>query len=210
MVVIAVAVLLLTHKSNGNGTTGPDGIVATAGVFSFHIDPPQALATSADSNPDKADKAAKPAASAVEKLIHDFYVKAYLDPAEWTNGAYADAFAGFSDGAKAKAMSQLDAMTAGTTAADTIATIKEKDAHLREKVLMDPNGQPNSVVAVVTFEATVNLKDGTVGTMLSQGQYILEKAGSGWQVTSFSVTRTDHGAKTSAGSGTATPTGSSS
>ena len=75
---------------------------------------------------------------------------------------------------------------------------------------MDPNGQPNSVVAVVTFQATVALKDGTSGTMMSQGQFILEKAGSGWQITAFSVTRTDQGSKTSASSGTATPTGASS
>ena len=60
-------------------------------------------------------------------------------------------------------------------------------------------------MAVVTFTASADMKDGTAGTLTSQGQYILEKTSSGWKVTSFSVTRDDKGAK-AAGSGTATPT----
>ena len=205
--VVVVAILLLSHKGGGPGPDGGSGgILPTAGAFSFHIDPPQALYTAADTNADKANKAAKPAAVAAEKLIHDFYVKAYLSPAEWTNGAYADVFDSFSPAAKAEAMKQLDVMTAGRAAADIFASIQASNAHLREKVLMDPNGQPYSVVAVVTFDAAASLKDGTAGTLSSEGQYILQKAASGWQVTSFSVTRSDRPAKASpAGSG-ATPT----
>jgi hypothetical protein len=210
---VAVAVLgIVLFSGNGNGSqpSGSDAIPPTAGVFSFHIDPPQALVTAAGASADKANKAAKPAASAAEKIVHDFYVRAYLDPTQWTGGAYANTFDAFSAGAKAQAMKQLDVMTAGTAASDTFSSIKEKEAHLKEKVLMDPAGQPNSVVAVVTFEATAALKDGTSGTLTSQGQYILEKVGSGWQITAFSVTRTGQKSKAPGGTGTATATATSS
>jgi hypothetical protein len=204
--VIAVAILLLTRKGDGTpGDDGDGGVTPTTAHFTFKIDPPQALITSPDTNPAKADKVAKPAASQAEKLIHDFYVNAFLNTGAWTDGAYTGVFNDFSNGAKAKAVDQLDVMTAGTAAADTFDSIKAKDASLKEKVLIDPNGQPYSVVAVVSFSATVNLKDGTTQTLVSQGQYILEKVGSGWQVTSFSVTRSDEKPSAST-SGSATPT----
>lgn len=207
MVVVAVvAVLLLTkHKGTDNPGGGDGGITPTTGVFSFHIDPPQPLTTSPTANQDKAAKAAKPAAQAAEKLIHDFYVNAYLNTGAWTDGAFTGVFDGFSPGAKAQAMKQLNVLTAGTAAADTYNAITENNAHLKEKVLMDLNGQPYSVVAVVTFSAVADLKNGTSQKLISQGQFILEKVGSGWQVTSYSVTRSDQRA-TASGGGTTTPT----
>ena len=210
VVVLAVVAILLLTKHKGTDTGGGDsGITPTTGVFSFHIDPPQALTTAPTANQDKAAKAAKPAAQAAEKLIHDFYVNAYLNTGEWTDGAYAGVFDGFSAGAKAQAMKQIDVLTAGSKATDTFNAITENNAHLKEKVLMDLNGQPYSVVAVVTFSAVADLKNGTSQTLISQGQYILEKVGSGWQVTSYSVTRSDQKA-TASGSGTTGPTAVSS
>jgi hypothetical protein len=205
IVVVLGGVLLLTGgKDSPPGAANAGSISPTAGHFTFHIDQPQVLLTSPQTNPGRAAKDAKPAAQAVEKLIHDFYVEAYLDPVQWANGPYAGAFSAFSDGAKAEAMSQLDAMTAGAQAADAIDTIDTKDASLKEKVLMDQRGNPYSVVAVVTFEASAAMKDGSSGDITSQGQYIFEKTGAGWQVTSFSVTRNDKaGTKTAS----ATPTG---
>ncbi len=206
LAVVVVGIVLFTGKDHTPGAPGggDTNITATQGAFSFHIDAPQVLLTSADGNANKAAKMAKPAAQQVERLIHDFYVQAYLAPAEWEDGAYASTFDAFSDGAKAEAMKQLDAMTAGTQAADTIDTIKAGDASLKEKVLMDPKGQPYSVVAEVTFTASADLKDGTSGGVTSEGQYIFEKTDSGWKITSFSVTRNDKAGTTTASS---TPTG---
>ena len=205
IVVVLGGVLLLTGgKDSGGGTGNAASISPTAGHFTFKIDQPQVLLTSPQTNPGRAAKAAKPAAQQVEKLIHDFYVEAYLDPVQWANGPYAGTFTAFSDGAKAEAMGRLEAMTAGSQAADTIDTIDTKNASLKEKVLMDQRGNPYSVVAVVTFEASATMKDGSSGDITSQGQYIFEKTGAGWQVTSFSVTRNDKAGTTSASS---TPTG---
>jgi hypothetical protein len=207
VVIALVAIVLLTRKSNGGGPGGGGNQFSpTTGVFTFHIDPAQALTTAPTANADKAAKAAKPAAQEVEKLMHDFYVNAYLNTGEWANGAYDGVFDSFSAGAKAQAMHQLNVMTAGASAADNFASIKETSAHLKEKVLMDLNDQPYSVVAVVTFTATATLKDGTTAGLTSLGQYILQKVGSGWQVASYSVTRTAQGSKSSASGGTATPT----
>jgi hypothetical protein len=206
VVIALAAIVLLTRKSTGGGPGGGNQFSPTTGVFTFHIDPAQALTTSPTANADKADKAAKPAAQAVEKLMHDFYVNAYLNTGEWANGAYSGVFDIFSAGAKTQAMHQLNVMTAGATAADDFASIKETSAHLKEKVLMDLNDQPYSVVAVVTFTATATLKDGTTAGLTSLGQYILQKAGSGWQIASYSVTRTAQGSKSSASGGTTTPT----
>lgn len=200
IVVVLGGVLLFTGKHDTTGATGNTSISPTAGHFSFHIDQPQVLLTSSETNPGRAAKAAKPAAQQVEKLIHDFYVEAYLDPVQWENGAYAGTFNAFSDGAKSEAMGQIDAMTAGTQAADTIDTIDTDTASLKEKVLMDQRGNPYAVVAVVTFEASAGMKDGSSGNITSQGQYIFEKTGSGWQVTSFSVTRDDKAGTKSASS----------
>lgn len=207
MAVVVVGVLLFTGKDNPpGGTDSANNISPSTGVFTFHIEgPPQVLLSSPDSNPNKAQKVAKPAAAQAERIIHDFYVQAFLAPDQWSDGTYDSAFTDFSGGAKAEAMSQLEVMTAGSAAADTFDGIEESGSSLKEKVLMDPHGQPYSVVAVVTFTASADMKDGTAGTLTSQGQYILEKTSSGWKVTSFSVTRDDKGAKAT-GSASATPT----
>lgn len=205
--VAVVAVLLFTGKGTPPGTdSAGNTITPTTGGFTFTIDgQPQVLLSSPDTNPSKAQKVAKPAAAQAEKIIHDFYVQAFLAPDQWSEGTFDTAFTNFSDGAKAEAMGQLDVMTAGSAAADTFGGIKETDASLKEKVLMDPHGAPYSVVAIVTFTASADMKDGTAGTLTSQGQYILEKTASGWKVTSFSVTRDDRGAEAT-GSGASTPT----
>lgn len=207
MAVAVVAILLFTgHNDATQDGGGDESPVPTAtDHFTFQLQSAQVLLTSPDTNPDRAAKVAKPATAQVEKLIHHLYVQGYLTPDEWTDGAYPDTFEGFSEGAKAEAMQQLDVMTAGTAASDTIDSVRTDEAHLKQKVLIDPNGLPYSVVAVVSFTATADMKDGTTATLVSQGQYILEKTGSGWQVASFSVTRDDTVGAPS-GSASASPT----
>jgi hypothetical protein len=153
----------------------------------------------------KSEQAAQPAAANTEKTLHAFYSDAFLVPDNWTNDSYDDAFDAFTTQAQTQAMEQIDVLTAGTTAGDTYSDIQPAKATMKTKVLLDPKGLPYSAVSTVTFTADATLKDGS-GTMklISKGQYVFEKTDDGWQITAFSVRRTDEAPK-----GAASPSGSS-
>lgn len=160
----------------------------------------------------KSTEAAKPAAANTEKTLHTLYSDAFLVPDNWTNDSYDDAFDAFSSQARAQAMNQIDILTAGTAAGDTYSDIQPAKATMKTRVLLDPKGQPYSAVSTVTFTADATLKDGT-GTMMliSKGQFVFEKTADGWQITAFSVHRTDQAPKatgSASGSGAGSATGS--
>lgn len=191
LVVIAGILILATGGSDSPLVPG-DHSMAPTPAFSFKVSKTLAVTTMPKADKMQAEQAAKPAAANAQKMLHDLYSAAFLDPDNWSNASYDTAFAAFSDGAKAHAMKQVNVLTAGNAAGDTYSDIQPDKATMRTKVLMDLKNQPYATVGTVTFTATATKKDGSGAVMLvSKGQYILQKAGNGWAITAFSVDRQD-------------------
>lgn len=158
----------------------------------------------------KASTAADPAATSAKAVLHAYYTDAFLLPANWTQGSYDSAFDSFSDQAKTQAEQHLAVFTAGTSAGDSYATIKPTKATIKTRVLLDALYRPYSVACTIYFEAAAASKtgDGRVN-LVSQGQFILQKVGGGWRVTSFSVSRADQRTTSPSASASASASGSS-
>jgi hypothetical protein len=192
LVIAAVLVFVLT-----GGSDGPIGqaVGGTADAPDFHFDAskPKVVMTSADKIPDAKDVAAGAAASTTEAL-DSFYLEAFLDPANWQEGAFDDAFESFAPTARKKAESQAEVLTAGTEAGLAFDSIEPKRSTLKVTVLLDPQGAPYSTVGVVKFKAG-GTGDGGEHVFVSTGQYILQKIDGDWKVVSFSVKRADQDAQ---------------
>jgi hypothetical protein len=158
----------------------------------------------------KASTAAGPAATSAKAVLHSYYTDAFLLPSNWTQGSYDSAFDSFSDQAKTQAQQHLAVLTAGTSAGDSYATIKPTKATIKTRVLLDGVYRPYSVACTIYFEAAaVNKTGGGKVYLVSQGQFILEKVGAGWKITSFSVSRADQGSGPASASASASASGSS-
>jgi hypothetical protein len=170
--------------------------------------PPTTQDPNVTPNKAKATQAGTPAAANAKAMLHGYYTQAFLAPDNWTSGSYDSAFVDFSDQAKAQAQHHLQALTAGTNAGDTYASIKPTKSTLKTRVLLGANYQPYAVACTIVFNADATKKSGGTVVLVSQGRFILEKVGAKWQITSYTVNRADRSEPVASGSGAATPTGS--
>jgi hypothetical protein len=206
LVLVAVGVLLFVLTGGSNGPLG-QAVGADAPetpAFDFKVSKPKVVVTAADAKPKEAQAAAASAAKGTTAALDTFYTAAFLDPGNWRDGEYDEAFQGFTPRAGALAQKQLEAMTAGTASADSFDTITPLASMLKVKVLIDPKGLPYSAVGVVKFQARGT---GSAGAhiFVSKGQYILQKIDGNWTVVSFSVNRDDKEKAPPSGSSSTSP-----
>jgi hypothetical protein len=134
-------------------------------------------------------RAGRQAADAVVELLDGLYTEAFLDPANWRAGRYADAFRVFAGGAAAQARARAGVLTAGDDAARRWDEIRPASGQVRTRILLDRSGKPTLVVALVRFRARALGSDAT--TLRSEGQFFFQRVGGTWKVVSFQVTRDD-------------------
>jgi hypothetical protein len=206
LAVIAALVALVVVFTGGSdgplaGIAGNDDPDVPA--FEFDIADPAAITTSFAGSPEappptksqlqaaekKATIAATPAAAAAVIALDEFYTEAFLDPANWQDGAYGTAFDGFSEQARAEAEADIDVLTAGTGAGE-LSAISPMPSTVKTKVLLSPDGVPTSVVGIVKFKAEGASAAG-IHVFISKGQFFFEKTDGEWTVVSFSVSRKD-------------------
>jgi hypothetical protein len=195
-----VGVLILLTGGSASPIIGGSKSEQPTPGFQFKVEKTHVIttgpATTQDPNakPDsaKAAKAAGPAADSAKAVLHTYYTQAFLAPANWTNGTYDSAFAPFAGQAKSQAQQHLAVLTAGTSAADTYRAIQPSKATIKTRVLVDGKNQPFSVACTIFFDANATKKSGSGKVVLqSQGKFILQKVGSSWKITSFTITRSD-------------------
>jgi hypothetical protein len=135
----------------------------------------------------------KNASNSAISAVTSLYTEAFLDPNNWQNGSYDNVWAAFVPGAAKQAQGKdMAILTAGASAGDTYSTILPVGSTVRTKVLLDPNGGPISVDAIVAFHAVGSAKTGPKDTrFVSQGQFIFQKVGSAWKIVSYQVKRSD-------------------
>jgi hypothetical protein len=187
MLVGVVIVLIL--RGGGVPILGGDDEVAPA--FDFTVKGgARAVATSTDTDDDALNASAQQVTEDVTPTIDDLYTFAFLDPSNWRDGEYDEAFEAFANGARQTARGSADVLTLGAGAGDGFKSVQPRKSTLSYQVLFDKDGNPDTVVATVVFRALGERKDGTYLAILSEGTLFLRDV-DGWKVTAFDVTRGD-------------------
>lgn len=210
LVLVAVAVVLIVVLTRGEGGgipfVGDDG-PSEAPPFDFTIRKVRALATD-----EKADEAAlADEAAAIEReltpIVDELYTNAFLDPANWQEGDYAEVLERFNEDARPTAEASVETLTLGTDAGGVYDEVMPDRSVLDYKVLFDPNGRVNQVVVKVKFLALGARSDGAYTQIVSEGQLFFDDP-DGWLISAFDVTRADHEAEPPTPATSASPSAS--
>jgi hypothetical protein len=186
--ILVGVVMLLTLRGGAVPILG--GQDETTPPFDFTVRGAKAVATSPDADDAALDASAQQVADDVTPTIDDLYTFAFLDPSNWHDGEYDEAFEAFADGAQQTAQSNAAVLTLGADAGDLYKSVQPRKSTVSYQVLFDKDGNPNTVVATVVFRALGERKDGTWTAILSEGTLFLRDV-DGWKVTAFDVTRGD-------------------
>lgn len=134
---------------------------------------------------------ARQAATGISRTITRLYTEAFLDPANWRTGSYANVWPLFDAGAGAAARKDVQTLTAGTDAGSRYDTVEPVAGTIGIRVLMDKANRPSIAVATVDFSADATATAGGLTTLVSSAQYVLHDTPAGWRIYSFRVQRRD-------------------
>jgi hypothetical protein len=194
VVVIALVVggIVLFGGGDGQTKTSSGGTQVDPATPDFDFKTAKVVAIpTAGQTPKKLAAAANGASKQAVLVLDAVYTEGFLDPSSWDDASYDDVWAQFEKKAATEAESHGDTLTAGGAAGAAYTTIEPAKGTIRPRVLMDPQGQPLSVVAIVYFAARGVHDDGSYTLFKSTGQYFLRKDGNAWKITAFEVSRKD-------------------
>jgi len=188
-----VLVLLLT----GGGKAIIDQVIPGGDepvpAFDFKLAKVAVIATTEDADVDALRPLADGAVNDVAPVLDTLFTAAFLDPNNWKDGEYAEAFEQFSDASIDTAqLHGIDTLTLGANAGDLYDAVTPNKGSIRFEVLFDNDGNPFSVAAHVRFYATAERKDGTFVAIVSHGVMFVRDSGSGWKVQAYDMKRNDH------------------
>jgi hypothetical protein len=187
VIAVVIAIVLLSGGADSLPGIGPD--TPETPEFAFEAAKVIAVPTRADAQDGELDPKAGPVAAEVEDAMDALYIRAFLDPGNWQEGAYDDVWELFEPGAGAEAQAQVDTLTAGTGAGDAFDEIQPTLGTLQIKVLFDQQDRAFSAVAIVRFGARGKSKEGPDVRIRSEGQFVFEQLDGVWKVVSFRVLR---------------------
>ena len=188
-----VLVLLLT----GGGKAIIDQVIPGGDelvpAFDFKLAKVAVIATTEDADVDALRPLADGAVNDVAPVLDTLFTAAFLDPNNWKDGEYAEAFEQFSDASMETAqLHGIDTLTLGANAGDLYDAVTPNKGSIRFEVLFDNDGNPFSVAAHVRFYATAERKDGTFVAIVSHGVMFVRDSGNGWKVQAYDMKRNDH------------------
>jgi hypothetical protein len=190
LVALGVA-LFFVLSGGGGGIIGGDDDSDVVPEFDFTVGRAQAVATAPDADTESLEAEAGDIAVEITPVLDELYTNAFLDPANWREGDYAEVIALFSEGSAPTAQQSVEVLTLGATAGDVYDRVTPEKGRILFTVLFDPAGSPHTAVAKVHFAALGERSDGTFTLIVSKGELFLRDVG-GWQITAFDVTRQDH------------------
>jgi len=183
-------------------------------AFDFKAAKVTVVPTAENADTKALEPAAQQASQDVVPVLDTLFTEAFLDPNNWKDGSYDEAWDEFSDAARTNA-SGADAgtLTLGANAGDTYDKVSPDKGSIRFDVLFDRDGKPFSVAAHVKFYALGQGKDGTYTAIISHGVMFLRDTGNGWKVIGYDMKRNDHeteapAASTSPGASSGSSSGS--
>ncbi len=190
-VALAGGALLLLRSGGGPlGRLLPQAPEDQVPAFAFSLGKVTPIPATAADPRDLRDEA-KAAARAAALVLNRLYVEAFLDPASWRAGAYDKVWEAFEAGAADAAREDVEVLTLGTTLGASLDRVEPEGGRVTAKVLLDGEGRPVTVVAIVTFRAVAVAGDGGETLLVSRGQYFLRRLDGDWRVFSYEVERSD-------------------
>jgi hypothetical protein len=194
LVLVLGAVGLFFFLSGDGGADIPfiDGDDPTDDVpaFEFKIRKARAVASADGADVDALTQQAAELGAELTPMLDEMFTNAFLDPANWQDGDYAEVWERFDDAARPTAEAAVETLTLGATAGDVYDDVASDKGSLEFDVLFDQEGSPTSVVVKFRFYALGTRADGTYTSIVSHGQLFLDAA-SAWQITAFTVKRDD-------------------
>lgn len=182
---VAIAAVLLSGGKVPLIDGGPDG----PGGFSFQLGKVEATTISKTPRSELND-VAQEAGAGVKETMDELYFRAFVDQGSW--GDYEAAFELFDGRAVARAGSDAEVLTLGSTANDDFDALDEATGTLTVSVLTDAKDAPVSAVAQVEFEAIVEARGGGASTqVVSVGSFFLREVEGGWRIFAYEVDRDD-------------------
>lgn len=178
-------------RTSQSGTTPSEGDVAAPAtpVFRFAKATRKLLRTSPGRIKRRQREASERAANAATGILTDFYTEGFLDPANWQQGSYTDAFGDFASGARERAETRAGLLTAGPRAGDRYEQILPVSGRLFTRILLDRAGKPALLWSAVRFSAAAIGPEPL--TLRSTAQFFFERIGGSWKIVSFHVKRSD-------------------
>lgn len=191
LVLAAVVLFFVLFRGEGGGIpfVGGGGD-SEAPPFDFDVGKVRAVATTEDANASALSKRAASIEKEVTPIVDDLYTNAFLDPANWNDGDYAEVFERFTESARPAAEANVETLTLGANAGDVYDDVAPGEGKLEYKVLFDQGGEVSQVVVTVEFSALGTRADGGFTEIVSQGQLFFDDPGS-WLVSAFDVERAD-------------------
>jgi len=175
-------------------------------TFSFSNVVPkyEALATNLDKK--KLEKAAKHAAPTIQHVTTQFLQAGYVNPDGWGDAGSINDF--FTDDAKQQVDANIDTLTLGKNASDTVDTFTpaKKGTVIKVTSLIDGNLNVIRANAEFTFKGTTANTDGTTSKVTVTGTLFLVPDGNDWKIEACHIDRQEkpHKAPASASASEAT------
>lgn len=190
----AIALLLRDDAApvrTSPGTTPSEGDVAAPATpaFRFAKATRKLVRTSRGRIKRRQRQASERAAKTATAILTDFYAEGFLDPANWQQGSYTDAFGDFASGAREQAETRAGLLTAGPRAGDRYEQILPVSGRLSTRILLDRAGKPALLWSAVRFSAAALGPEPV--TLRSTAQFFFERIGGSWKIVSFHVKRSD-------------------
>jgi hypothetical protein len=195
LAIVAIALLLRDDDApvrTSHGATTPSEADATAPAtpaFRFAKATRKLVPTSPRRIKRRQREASERAAKAATAILTDYYAEGFLDPANWQQGSYTDAFGDFATGAREQAETRAGLLTAGPRAGDRYEQILPVSGRLFTRILLDRAGKPTLLWSAVRFSAAALGPEPV--TLRSTAQFFFERIGGSWKIVSFHVTRND-------------------
>lgn len=180
-----------TERSGGDSTGPSDGDVAAPDTPAFRFEKVtrELLPTAPGRIKRPQRQAIVRAAAAARTALAELYAEGFLDPANWGQGEYGEAFRSFAGGARRQAEQRTSLFTAGARAGDRYEQIVPISGRLATRILLDRVGKPTLLVSIVRFSADALGPEPVI--FRSTGQFFFEPVGGSWRIVSFHVTRND-------------------
>jgi hypothetical protein len=191
----AIALLLrdddAPERTSQGATTPSEGDVAApvTPAFRFAKATRKLVRTSPGRIKRRQREASNRAARTATAILTDFYAEGFLDPANWQQGSYTDAFGDFAGGAREQAETRAGLLTAGPGAGDRYEQILPVSGRLFTRILLDRAGKPALLWSAVRFSAAALGPEPV--TLRSTAQFFFERIGGSWKIVSFHVKRSD-------------------
>jgi hypothetical protein len=204
--VLIAGVWFLFGRGKNSIIPNPFNSPAVVPTFSFKTVVPKYEAIASHLDKQKLEKAAKHAAPTIQHATTQFLQAGYVNPDGWGDAGSINDF--FTDDAKSQVDANIDTLTLGKNASDTVDTFTpaKKGTVIKVTSLIDGNLNVIRANAEFTFKGTTANTDGTTSKVTVTGTLFLVPDGNDWKIEAFHIDRQEkpHKAPASASASEAT------